>query len=315
MIIEKLNGNYAVCRIPCLVVTDEGTLLACYECRSSQSDWAQIDVKIIRSVNKGESWDTVEILSGDGHTLNNPMLTVDGGAIHLLYCRDYKELYYKRSTDDGKSFGAERKISEVFEENDRFYNVAAIGPGHGIVHNGNILLPAWFAYNHEDEKAHHPSYIRTIRSSDGGDTWQLGEVIGEGKLVDPSECALAVSNGKVIISIRNENAYRRRAFAVSDSGYDNWSEPAFLDNMPDPICMGSMFHTDGEVYHINCTNTIAREDLTVKVSRDLFESFDVIPVDKLGGYSDIAVKDGELFVLYERDIWVSGELCFKRIKL
>ena len=315
MIIEKLNGNYAVCRIPCLVITEEGTLLACYECRSSQSDWAQIDVKIIRSEDKSESWETVKIISGDGHTLNNPMLTVDGNTIHLMYCRDYKELYYRRSTDDGKSFGATRKISAVFEKSERFYNVAAIGPGHGIVHNGNILLPAWFAYNHEDEKALHPSYIRTIWSPDGGDTWELGEVIGEGKLIDPSECALAVSQGKVMISIRNENDCHRRAFAVSESGYDNWSEPEFLDNMPDPICMGSMFHTESEVYHINCTSTVAREDLTVKISRDTFESFDSIPVDKLGGYSDIAVRDRELFVLYERDIWISGELCFKKINL
>lgn len=313
MIIERLNGSYAVCRIPSLIVTDSGTLLACYECRSSQSDWAQIDIKIIRSTDKGDSWETVEIISGNGHTLNNPVLTADGGTVHLLYCEDYKELYYRRSTDGGRSFGAVKRISQVFEKNDRFYNVAAIGPGHGIIHNGSILLPVWFAYDREDAKAHHPSYIRTVGSDDGGETWRLGEVIGEGRLVDPSECALAVWQGKVMISIRNENECRRRAFALSDSGYDNWSEPVFLDNMPDPVCMGSMFHTDSEIYHINCAHTGAREELTVKISRDGFESFNSILVDKLGGYSDIAVKDEEIYVLYERDIWESGNLCFKRI--
>ena len=84
MILEKLNGNYAVYRIPSLVVTESGSLLACYECRGSQSDWSRIDIKIIRSTDKGESWQTVDIIPGDGHTLNNPMLTVDGDVIHLL---------------------------------------------------------------------------------------------------------------------------------------------------------------------------------------------------------------------------------------
>ncbi|MBE6651684.1 MAG: exo-alpha-sialidase [Ruminococcaceae bacterium] len=313
MIIEKHDTDYAVYRIPSLVITDNGTLLACYECRNSQSDWAQIDIKIIRSVDRGDSWQTVEIILGNGHTLNNPMLTSDKGVIHLLYCRDYKELFYKKSADDGESFGKASDITHVFEQNDRFYNVAAIGPGHGIVHNGNILLPVWFAYNHEDEKAHHPSFVKTICSNDSGKTWKLGEIIHKEDMIDPSECALAVWQNKVVISIRNESHCRKRAFAVSENGYCNWSEPIYMDALPDPICMGSMFHTDDALYHINCANTSVRENLTIKISHDMFESYDSVLVDELGGYSDIAVKDGEIYVIYERDIWKPGNLCFKRI--
>ncbi len=315
MIIEKHDTDYAVYRIPSLVITHSGTLLACFECRSSQSDWAQIDIKVIRSIDKGDSWQTVEIISGNGHTLNNPMLTVDGETVHLLYCEDYHELYYKKSCDGGKSFGETRSISYAFEQSECFYNVAAIGPGHGIVHNGRILLPAWFAYNHEDEKAHHPSFIRTLYSNDGGESWHLGEIIDKKGMTDPSECALAVWEGKVIISIRNESDCKRRAFAVSENGYCNWSEPTYMDVLPDPICMGSMFHTDKKLYHINCANTKARENLTIKVSEDMFETYESILVDELGGYSDIAVKDSEIYVIYERDIWKPGDLCFKRIHL
>ena len=47
MLIEKANGKtYSQCRIPGIVITENGTLLAYYECRKSNSDWAEIDIKI-----------------------------------------------------------------------------------------------------------------------------------------------------------------------------------------------------------------------------------------------------------------------------
>ena len=91
-------------------------------------------------------------------------------------------------------------------ECDIFYNVAAVGPGHGIVHEGKMIVPIWFAQNKDDQLAHHPSIIATLYSTDG-EKWHLGELIGQKVLIDPSECALAVTaDNKVLISIRNENS-------------------------------------------------------------------------------------------------------------
>ncbi len=73
-----------------------------------------------------------------------------------------------------------------------------------------------------------------------------------------------------------------------------------------------MCYENGTVYHINCANTEVREDLTVKVSRDGFEAFESLYVDKIAGYSDIAVKDGKLYILYEQR-WGSDGLHFKII--
>ena len=58
MIIEKTYGNYTDFRIPGMVVTEKGTLLRYCECRRSVSDWADIDIKISRSCDGGESWET-----------------------------------------------------------------------------------------------------------------------------------------------------------------------------------------------------------------------------------------------------------------
>ena len=316
IILERIRGDYFLCRIPGMIVTQTGALVSYYECRSDASDWANIDIKIIRSEDGGDSWQTVDIVKGEKNTLNNPVMIVDGEEIHFLYCKNYKELYYSKSIDDGKSFSSAENITYAFEAGNFFYNAAAIGPGHGIVHGDNLIVSTWVAYNENDPRAHQPSFISTLYSTDHGKTWQLGDVIdGEG-LANPSECCLASSdNGKVLISIRNENPKKRRAFAKSDTGYSGWSRVYFAETMPDPTCQGSMTTLGGDIYHINCTSETGRTDLKVKKSRDLFETFDEIFIDDEGGYSDIAIRNGELCIIYESDIWGKGLLKYERIKM
>lgn len=315
MLMEKTFGEtYHMCRIPGIVLTEQGTLLAYYECRRSASDWADIDLKIIRSTDKGDTWETTLLIPSAGNTMNNPMITVEGETIHFFYCENYKRLFHRVSTDDGRTFSEPVELTAVFDEGGFFYNVIAVGPGHGIVHNGVLLLPVWIGYNREDPKAHHPSFAATIYSQDSGNSWKLGEVIGRELLIDPSECALAVTpDNRVLISIRNVNDCRSRAFALSETGYSGWTDLHFAENMPDPVCMGSMAHTKDAVYHINCATRKGRENLTIKVSRDNFETFEEIFVDNPAGYSDIAVGAEDIFVLYEKDIANDG-LYFKRIK-
>ena len=304
MLIEKANGEkYGLCRIPGLVMTEKKTLLGYYECRSDYSDWARIDIKVIRSTDLGEGFDEVLLIEGDGDTLNNPVMTVKNGTVHLLYLRNYNRLYYRKSTDDGISFSEPREITDVLLSGGD-YTVAATGPGHGIVHNGRIIVPLWYGFNPDDPKAHHPSFVRTIYSEDDGETWRLGDVIGEGVLHDANESALAVnSDGKVIISIRhNTEGEKNRAIATSDDGISSWSGLKFEKNLPDPRCMGSMFSYNGCVYHVNCATETGRKNLTIKISRDNFKMFESILVSEKGGYSDIVVDGDVIYVLYERDV-------------
>ena len=312
MIFAKPDEIYNNFRIPGLVLTKAESLLACCECRrGGGDDWAEIDLIVKRSTDEGQTWEQTLCIAGEGRTLSNPMLTVYNNNVLFMYCVNYKQLFICESTDDGVSFSAPREIVGVFEEGGFFYNVAAIGPGHGIVKDDTILIPAWFAYNREDEKEHRPSIIATIYSKDGGENWHLGEVIGREKLINPSECALAVWQDQVLISIRNENPEHQRAFAVSSTGYSNWSQPEFYENMTDPICQGSMDHSVDTLYHVNCDDGAERVNLSVKVSRDGFNTYDIIPVDPLGGYADLAVGK-RMYVLYEKNFGRDG-LFFRQI--
>ena len=313
-LLEKINKEYTACRIPGMVITSKGNLIAYYECRRAFSDWAEIDLKIIRSEDGGDTWTTVKVIPGGGNTLNNPVIIVKGEDIHFLYCKNYKYMFYCKSVDDGLNFSEGVDISSTFDNCGFFYSVVAVGPGHGIVHNGNLLAPVWFACNKEDPKAHRPSVIGTIYSDDNGATWKLGEIIGKDVLVNPSECALGIDkDGKVLISIRNENDVLKRAISVSDNGYDNWSEVEFSKILTDPICQGSMDSYKGEIFHINCECQTERTKLCIKTTDNNFKTIRRKHVDQKGGYSDIVVTDQWIYVIYERDIKKDG-LYFKKIK-
>ena len=307
MILEKIKSEYYMCRIPGIIATSKKTLICYYECRSEYSDWAQIDLKVIRSQDGGKTFEKVHLVKGEGHTLNNPMMVEKDGVIHFLYLKNYHDLYYCTSTDDGKTFSEPVDITYALTDGGFFYNAAAIGPGHAIVHGNRILMPIWFAYNKEDPSAHGPSFIATLYSDDNGRSWQLGERIGEDLFLNPSECALASVGNEVIISIRNQNACRLRGIAKSKTGIDSWQNVTFAGNLPDPECMGSMDCVGDTVYHINCAfqnRTLAhrgRINLTVKASDDNFKTFRSVLIDQKGGYSDIAIVDDKMHIIYERD--------------
>lgn len=300
MIAEKASGEYTDFRIPGLIATERGTLIRYCECRRGASDWAEIDIKLARSEDGGASWETVLLIRGDGGTLNNPVMFVRGERLVFLYCKNYKEIWKRVSEDDGKSFSEAERVD--FESSiDFFYTVAAVGPGHGIVHNGRLLVPIWFAYNKHDEKAHHPSFISTLYSEDGGEHFRVGEIILRDMLKNPSECALAITaENEVLISIRHEGEIKKRALAKSADGISSWRELRFADLLSDPVCMGSMTHNNGVIYHSNCDSAQARENLTVNVSDDCFKTCRSIYVSELGGYSDIALLGDKICIFYER---------------
>lgn len=311
MILEKPDNDYAFYRIPGLVATESGTLLAYYECRSDLSDWAKIDIKINRSTDGGLTWQTAHIEKGNGDTLNNPVMIVDGKTVYFLYCKNYKQAYLLKSTNDGESFDEKCEISGVFDGLGEYYSVIALGPGHGIKFGDKLILPAWFAQNPNDSKAHHPSKVTTLYMQNG--VWKTGEVINC-NMPDPNESSLAVAGDRVVIAMRHEDKIRRVAISYSNDGISGWTAPRFTD-IPDPICQGSMINHGNSTYHINCADEKNRVNLTVKKVDKDFRVLSKNLIDEVGGYADMAVLGDELCILYERDAFNSGTLHFTKISL
>ena len=75
-----------------------------------------------------------------------------------------------------------------------------------------------------------------------------------------------------------------------------------------------MTSEQGVLYHVNCASKTCREKLTLKISKDGFQTTEDVLIDDVGEYSDIAVYENVAYILYERDA-VNDGLYFKKIQL
>lgn len=341
LVFEGDTEGYRGYRIPALVMSAKGTLLAFCAARKELGDWADIDIALRRSTDGGRSWSPMRIIAGRGSmTVDNPVPIVDRetGAIHFLFQVNYAQLYYMRSDDDGETFSTPVDITEAAhgfrrgpvagESAMRYgWNVVAPGPGHGIqLSNRRLLSTIWMSPHY----SHRPSATATIYSDDGGRTWKAGELIPSGKLVNPSEhVALELAGGRVMTSMRSESEEHRRAVSFSSDGISAWTVPEFQPPLYEPVCMASLIrlssasrHKRNRIVFANPDsrpetgdfskqfNMKSRDDLRLRLSYDEGATW---PVSKLlqegaTGYSDMAAgPDGTIYVLYEHVTPGSGQ--------
>jgi len=318
------RGEYASMRIPALVVTTHGTLLAFCEGRiGTASDWADMDLLMRRSTDGGKTWEPPVVLAAreGGKPTSNPTPIVDSdGTIHLLYQRDYARAYYMRSTDDGKTWSNSIDITYVFDAFKPEYDwkVLAPGPGHAIqLKNGRLLAPVWLSDPDKlvPRRSHGPSCVATIYSDDQGKTWKRGEIVANNsaELRSPNESMVVqLGDGRVMINMRNPSDARRKAISYSPDGIGDWTKPVFDDELFEPVCMASLIRVSGpdvsgksillfsnpDSRHIP---KHPRKNLTVKLSYDEGQNWPVQKVLQHGpsGYSDLAAGSDAIYCLYE----------------
>jgi sialidase-1 len=324
------TGGYAIYRIPGLVVTPKGTLLAyCEARRSAKGDWGEIDVMLRRSTDGGRTWDAPrklaaapkdaaanpvgrQNLQAKGATLNNPVATADParGTVHFLYCVNYARCFYMRS-DDGVSFSAPVEITAAAFDpfrKDYDWKVLATGPGHGIrLRSGRLVVPVWLSLG-TGAGGHHPSCAATIYSDDAGKTWRRGDIVADNApdLPNPNESTIVeLSDGRAMINMRNESPRHRRAVAISPDGATRWSKPQYDDALVEPICFASLVSVTAAgggqplLAWCNPVSNVAdkahvrdRVNLTIRISRDDGKTW---PDHRLlehgiAGYSDLAAS-------------------------
>lgn len=324
IVVFEPDSVYKSTRIPALVITPKGTLLAFCEGRiGTASDWADMDLLVRRSTDGGNTWEPIKIIdSKKGAPVGNPTPIVDEkGNIHLLYQKDYAEAYYTWSDDDGKTWKSAADITPTFEQfkSDYKWNVLAPGPGHGIqLKNGRLLAAVWLANSAKlhPRRSHGPSCVATVYSDDGGKTWNRGAIIADSSaaISNPNESQpVQLTDGTVLMSIRNPGKMKRRAFSTSPDGIQNWSEVRYAEELFDPTCMASIIalppQKNSEKPAIVFANPDSRniekhprQNLTAKLSYDGGYTWPVQKVVNSGpsGYSDLAVgPDGTIYCLYE----------------
>ena len=310
--LEKIDlfeggGDYSLYRIPGIVVTAKGTVLAYCEARkNSGADWGEIEVHLRRSTDGGKTWEPARQIAHFGErmsvalikkgskaeeqTVNNPVAIVDRqtGEVHFLYCLNYARCFYMRSEDDGVTFSKPVEITGAFEAFKPAcpWTVLATGPGHGIqIASGRLVVPVWLAYGKNGD--HHPSMTGTIVSDVHGATWKAGDIAvpNKGDFADPNETAVAeLSDGRVMLNSRSVSKASRRLVTLSPDGATDWSVPRFDDALWEPICMGSLLSLPNQPGMLAFSNPHslkrdasgnevpggrgARENVSIKLSKD-----------------------------------------------
>ncbi len=332
------QGGFASYRIPGLVVSARGTVLAYAEARKfTAADRGELEIHLRRSTDGGRSFGAPRQIAHLGprlprnphmpedkrrkdmgspaeQTVNNPMLIATReGPVHLVYCVEYQRVFHSRSEDDGVSWSSPVEITATL---DRFrsevpWQAVATGPGHGIqLRNGRLVVPIWLANYDKDPAPPRRRGCAVIYSDDQGATWQRGDLA----MTIGGETSVAeLTDGRVVLSSRNTDPRNRRAVVESADGATGWSAPRFLEEVLEPGCMAGLVSHPGvpgrnrplllhSSPHTTRREHRERKHVSIHVSADDGRTW---PVRKLlqegpSAYSDLAVlPDGTILCLYE----------------
>ena len=323
------TGGYHTYRIPVLLTTPRGALLAFAEGRAGgRGDAGDIDLLVQRSSDFGLSWGPVQIVCDDGpHTCGNPAPVIDHhtGTIHLLMTRnlstdresdimdgtsqDVRRVWYTRSTNDGESWTAPVALPDTTRAPSwRWY---ATGPAAGIQlrhgpHAGRLVVPA----NHSDSNAEAgPGQYRShiLYSDDAGESWTRG---GSLDALTNESTIVELTDGQLMLNARSYHGEQRRAVATSRDGGRSWSAVQLDPALIEPTCQASLIryrwpgdqNRPGILLFSNPAST-TRDHLTVRASLDDGRTWTRGRLLEEGSsaYSSLTrLPDGRIGLLYER---------------
>lgn len=310
------EGGYHTYRIPAVVVTPKGTVLAfCEGRKNGLDDSGDIDLLLKRSTDGGATWGPTQVVWDDGaNTCGNPCPVIDSrtGTIWLLLThnrgtdteaaivggqsRGTRTVWVTHSTDDGRTWARPVEITrDVKKPHWTWY---ATGPGVGIqLKNGRLLVPCDSKSDGGKTRESHVIY-----SDDGGRSWKLGGVVGP----DCNECqAVELADGTVLLNIRSYRGTHRRLVARSRDGGATFDRPVEDPALIEPVCQASILRLSGDPGGILFSNpaSLKREKLTVRLSTDEAKTWAHARVLHAGpaAYSCLTVlPDGTIGCLYER---------------
>ena len=324
--------GYHTYRIPALVVTKQGTLLAMCEGRKTgRGDHGNLDLVQKRSTDGGKTWGKLELIYEEGGneniTIGNPCPVIDQetGTIWLPFTRDNDRVFITSSTDDGKTWAKPRDITAETKSPD--WNWYATGPGNGIQlergkFKGRLVIPCDHRVNGnktDKDSWQQAGRSHVIYSDDRGHTWKLGGSTDFAM----NECAVVEQpDGSLMLNSRSYRGKSLRGVSISKDGGQTWEPTTDDPTLVESVCQASLIRYSwpesgkSRLIFSNPAVPKGRHHVTVRISYDEGKTW---PVSKLicegsSIYSSLAtLPDGDVGLLYERDDY--KKIVFTRLSL
>lgn len=332
-------------RIPGMVRTPKGTLIAVYDIRRNSSVDLQedIDIGVSRSLDDGQTWLPMQVAVDmgewggrpqDENGIGDPCILVDpsNGRVWVaglwlhghpgerawtasrpgMTPRETGQFILAYSDDEGATWS--EPINITSQVKDKAWNLCFQGPGMGIaMKDGTLVFPAQF----KDQDAFPFSTI--VFSRDGGKTWR----IGTGAQINTTESQVVeLMDGSLMLNMRDNRGGSRSVMVTKDMGATWTDHVSNRSALIEPVCQASIIRIrlkDGRpaLAFFNPADTRLRVNSTLKISLDDGETWpeelqQLVYEPASFGYSCLAQIDDETIgVLYEG----AGELYFQRLRI
>lgn len=323
-------------RIPGIIKTSRGTLIAVYDIRYNNSADlpGNVDVGMSRSTDNGTTWEPMRVIMDmgaphDNNGVGDPAILYDpvtqqiivaalwskgnrsiAGSLPGISPDSTGQFVLSTSNDDGLTWSAPSTITPQVK--DPVWHLFFQGPGSGIAMQNGTLV---FAAQYWDENK--MPYSTLIYSNDHGLTWK-GKIRGPKSNTTEAQ-VVETSPGTLMLNMRDNRGSYRSVATTTNFG-TNWNtHSTSYSAIPDPVCMGSLIKarvkTGGilkdVLFFSNPNTTSGRYNMTIKASLDLGESW--LPMNQFlyderncFGYSSVVQLDEETIgILYEgsRDLY------------
>lgn len=295
-------------RIPALVTTNVGTLIAGFDVRYNGPPGAapdlpaDIDIGIRRSTDGGLTWTPMQLImdydknvaGSSGNGIADPTLLVDQltgriwcAALWSFGNRGWRDsgpgltpaqtgqFLLNYSDDDGVTWSEPVSITPQIK--DPAWRIYFQGPGKGIcLRDGTLVFPAQF------KNGSNVAFSNMIYSKDRGVTWNnIGPAIPSGSPQTNEAQIVELDDGNLLMSMKNFHSSKQRLWCIYswdhttqtiDQG--SWGTPWFSQN--DPTVQGSVERyrsvRDGYPYSAllfaNPDSATSRSNMSVRISLD-----------------------------------------------
>jgi sialidase-1 len=323
-------------RIPGIVETDKGTLLAVYDIRylNTRDLPGHVDVGLNRSTDGGRTWSPMRVIMDMGaphenNGVGDPTILFDPATKRIIVAALWSkgnrsiagskpglspdttgQFVLAHSDDDGLTWSPTYSITPQVKE--PRWHLFFQGPGNGIaMQDGRLVFPAQYW----DE--HRMPYSTIIWSDDHGASWK-GRILGPKSNTTESQ-VVETTPGTLMLNMRDNRGKFRSVSTTPDMGKTWNTHPTSYSALPDPVCMGSLIkakvRVKGELRDVlffsNPNTSAGRHHITIQASLDMGETW--LPANKLlvderecFGYSSlVTVGTDRIGILYEgiRDLY------------